>query len=391
MSESGKLDYPIIFVHGMFGWGQNEGINKTAPYWGATTGSLTDYLTKNGIECYAASVGPMSSAWDQACELYAQLTGTRVDYGKAHSKKYGHKRFGRTYSAPLFKGWSKEKKVHLIGHSFGGNACRMLAHLLTYGSPEEKAASGDDISPLFTGNKEELVFSVTAICTPLNGTDAYETARKYKLIFPLKYVCCNFAGIIGRSPLNGKFADYHLEQFGLSNTPGSNDKEPFVKSVRSFFLTKDNIAYDMSEQGADDMNKLIRISPKVYYFSYSFNSVEKSADGKKDKARYTDFILMKATSSLMLRDGRKSGRKTVGNDGLVDVDSARYPKTEPFDEFVNGREVKAGLWNVMPTRFGDHGTPIGLFADKSATHSFYESHIFLLLNIEKKSAEAAEV
>ena len=56
-----KLSYPIIFVHGMFGWGQNEGINKKAPYWGATSGSITDYLSDGDIECYAASVGPMSS------------------------------------------------------------------------------------------------------------------------------------------------------------------------------------------------------------------------------------------------------------------------------------------------------------------------------------------
>jgi len=34
---------------------------------------------------YAASVAPNGSAWDRACELYAQLSGTRVDYGKAHT------------------------------------------------------------------------------------------------------------------------------------------------------------------------------------------------------------------------------------------------------------------------------------------------------------------
>ena len=64
-----KLNYPIIFVHGMFGWGENEGINKKIPNWGATTGSHTDFLNDKGYECYAASVGPISSAWDQACQL----------------------------------------------------------------------------------------------------------------------------------------------------------------------------------------------------------------------------------------------------------------------------------------------------------------------------------
>ena len=92
-----KLNYPIIFVHGMFGWGENEGINKKVPYWGATTGNLMDFLNENGYESYAASVGPISSAWDQACELYAQLMGTKVDFGAAHANRHEHRRFGRTY------------------------------------------------------------------------------------------------------------------------------------------------------------------------------------------------------------------------------------------------------------------------------------------------------
>ena len=47
-----KLKYPVVFVHGMFGWGENEGINKKIPYWGATTGNLIDYLNGRGYDCY---------------------------------------------------------------------------------------------------------------------------------------------------------------------------------------------------------------------------------------------------------------------------------------------------------------------------------------------------
>lgn len=385
MPKTVKTEYPLVFVHGMFGWGQNEGINKTLPYWGATTGSLTDYLSDSGIECYAASVGPMSSAWDQACELYAQLAGTRVDYGEAHSKKHGHKRYGRTYSKPLFPDWSEDKKVHLIGHSFGGNAIRLLTYILTFGVHEEKELSGENVSPLFLGGKENFICSITAICSPLNGTDAYETARKYKIIPPLKYISYNYAGIISRSPLNGRFADFHLEQFGLSDTPGCRDREPFVKSVKALFNTNDCIAYDMSEQGAKDMNDLIRISPSVYYFSYPFNAVEKAKNGKKNSPVNTDFFFMKATSALMLHDNKKIGKNTVGNDGLVDVDSAKHPKSEPFADFENSDEIKAGIWNVMPTGCGDHGTPIGLFADKTKTHSLYLELISILKTVEKQN------
>ena len=146
--------YPMVFVHGYNGWGSGEGLNGLLPYWGATTGDLMKHLIFKGYDCYSASVGPVSSAWDRACELYAQLTGTTVDYGEVHSKKSGHKRFGRTYTKPLFDGWDESKKVHLIGHSFGGTTIRLLTHLLTNGCEEEVTASGEDVSPLFTGGKE---------------------------------------------------------------------------------------------------------------------------------------------------------------------------------------------------------------------------------------------
>ena len=100
-----RSDDPVVFVHGLFGWGQRDKIFSIMPYWGMTTGSLTAYLNSLGYETYSATVGPISSAWDRACELYAQLTGTTVDYGAAHAAAHDHARYGITYDRPLFAGW----------------------------------------------------------------------------------------------------------------------------------------------------------------------------------------------------------------------------------------------------------------------------------------------
>ena len=92
-----RSDDPVVFVHGLMGWGERAGLNSVLPYWGMTTGSLTSYLNSLGYETYSATVGPISSAWDRACELYAQLTGTTVDYGAAHAAAHDHAQIGRAH------------------------------------------------------------------------------------------------------------------------------------------------------------------------------------------------------------------------------------------------------------------------------------------------------
>lgn len=372
-----KTKYPLVFVHGMFGWGENEGINKYAPYWGTTVGSLKKYLADNEIESYEASVGPVSSAWDQACELYAQLKGTRVDYGEFHSQKYSHRRFGRVYEKPLFDNWGEEKKIHLIGHSFGGNAVRLLVHLLKYGAPEEVKLSGENVSDLFKGGQENFVCSLTTLCTPLNGTDAHKTARHYKLVAPVKFICFSYAVLMSRTKLQGSLVDFHLEQFGVNDTPGKKDKISFIPALKSLLNTKDIVEYDMSEEGSKHLNKIIKTVPTVYYFSYVFNGVKTNGRGKA-KLENIRFWLLKATASLMLRNSKSQGKSSAGVDGLVDVESAMYPETEPYSFYEGNGNFKKGEWNVMPLKTGDHGTPIGLFADKEATRRLYDNIVYIL-------------
>lgn len=381
-----KIKYPIVFVHGMFGWGDNEGINKKIPYWGATTGNLLEFLEDNGYECYAASVGPMSSAWDQACELYAQLTGTRVDYGKAHSLRHDHKRYGRTYEKPLFEGWGKEKKVHLVGHSFGGLCIRMLSHLLAYGDPRELVWGDEDVSPLFKGGNHDLIYSINAICSPLGVISTFEVAQKYKLVTPIAATAVFYSNTLGRSPLNGRAVDFHLEQFGVTNTPGERDAEAHAtKARRKYKTSDDNVLFGLSPEGIKKLNKMVEIVPEIYYFSYPFNAVEYDEIKQKDIANRTDFPLMHFTAFLLLHNSRKSGvDKSDGNDGLVDVLAASCPPDEPSVPYEEDMDYKPGVWNIMPVQAGDHGTAIGLFAEKEETQEFYLNIMNLLKTIEEK-------
>ena len=392
-----KNKYPIIFVHGMFGWGGDEGLNRKAPYWGASTGDLMAFLKNEGYETYSVSVGPVSSAWDRACEMYARLMGTTVDYGKAHAEKYNHRRFGRTYDEPLFEGLSPEKKIHLVGHSFGGTTIRLFAHLMTYGAPEEIAATDEkEISGLFTGGKGDWICSLTTMCTPNNGTVVFQVAEKYKLMPLVENVAFNYVGIAGRMPMQTrKFFDFHLEQYGINNTPGKEDRREFGQARRNIRTSGDNIKDDISPEGSKALNEFMQpINPDIYYFSYYFNSVGKKGSKEKLKPINTDFAFLYLTSRLVVFDNRKkiaSGDYSfddIANDGLVNIGSAKHPDNQPFQDY-DPDHIVPGVWQVLPEFEGDHGTAIGLFADKEKTHQLYLDMMDMLMKTEKLREEAA--
>lgn len=380
-----KNDAPFVFVHGFNGWGGAEDINGVLPYWGATTGNLMQYLQHEGYECYSASVGPLNSAWDRACELYAQLIGATVDYGIAHSEKYNHERFGRTYYDAIVPNWGeldeagRIQQIHLIGHSFGGTTVRMLIQLLTEGSAEEMAVtSADDISGLFTGGKSDWVRSATAICTPHNSASIYYPLKALgldKIVQTLSYL---YVGIVGRSPINGGFVDFHMEQFGLSEEPGTGKSVDFFKAMKNVLANReDSCQYDLTPEGNKKLNDKLDICEDVYYFSYAFSTTkEVPLFGtqipllKTNPVIYLTALLMGVMKFTDPYTGIVYDEKWLANDALVNTESAKYPLDEPFVDFDEA-SIEKGVWNVMPVSEGDHGTAIGLFADEQQTHDFY--------------------
>ncbi|MDO4192677.1 MAG: hypothetical protein Q4D24_05195 [Erysipelotrichaceae bacterium] len=166
----------FVFIHGTAGWGSYDKRNEKMPYWGMRGGDLISYLNEKGFECYAASVSPFGSAWDRACELYAQIFGTKTDYGSANSETFRHERFGRDFTGyALIPEMNDDTKLVLIGHSFGGTTATMFAELMAHGDEAERDASKeDDISPLFMGGMEYRIHSIAAVACALNGNSSFD-------------------------------------------------------------------------------------------------------------------------------------------------------------------------------------------------------------------------
>ena len=398
----GKVQYPYVLVHGLGGWGEGNGINEAAQYWGAGTGDLAEYLRSEGYSVYAPSVGPISSAWDRACELYAQLTGTKVDYGAAHSAEHNHERYGRTYDTPLFEGWGdkinggQRIKINLVGHSFGGATVRLLTSLLETGSEAEIAATGDETSELFKGGKGDWVNSVTTLCAPHNGsslTCVLDSIGGIVGVNSMSDVLSKLAfGIAGvSSPIDGVY-DFQLDQFGIGEINGGNSE---VEKTFSQFLDSgtDNAVYDLSPDGAAELNETIKTVEDVYYFSYSYSTTK---EGTIMRGQVPESSTLPVLMPFALAMGSYTGVTPGGisideswqeNDGLVSVISAKAPfgeETAALDESGESfKQIKRGIWNVAETRRGDHGTVIGLNAPTQTTHDFYDG-LFTMIDSLKR-------
>ena len=315
-----NTEYTNVFVHGFSGWGEYDDFNKVFPYWGVKNGDLTKYLNARGFDCHAATVSPAGSAWDRACELYAQLTGTVTDYGEAHSRKYGHDRFGKDYSdCRLINDWNEEKKINLFGHSFGGATVRMLAELMANGDEAEKSAP--DASPLFTGGKSSWIYSIVTLAAPHNGTTAY----------------C----------INQKAAEDIVNGFDSASS--------VIPRLG------DNALYDMMIDNALALNERISTVPGIYYFSYACDGTYRDengvcrADDKLIASQYTVTAKIICSYTGTTPGGYVIDEKWQANDGLVNTYSALTPIGAPSVQYGSS-SVETGIWNIMEVVKGDHTT-----------------------------------
>lgn len=256
------MNLQFIFVHGLSGWGSYDKVNKYLPYWGTFKGNLIQFLNKKGYKSYAASVAPEGSTWDRACELYAQLTGTRVDYGKAHSERCRHERFGRDFSSePLIPDWESDKKLVLLGHSFGGATIRLFAELLANGSEEERAAAAEnELSGLFKGGLADKIHAVITLAAPTNGTTAYDLHEDPSF---------------DPSTVKVSKRDERMGNMFSSRKHAEPDGR----------IPEDYAAFDMHIDNALELNSSITTLPNVYYFAVPCSTTEPAPDGSQHPIR----------------------------------------------------------------------------------------------------------
>ena len=429
--------YQTVFIHGLLGFGYNDNISNLLCYWGMTSGNMIDYLNGLGYDVVNASVGPCSSCWDRCCELYAQLTGTKTDYGAAHSARVSndyansanglkHDRYGMDYTGgaivdnwgPIYKngkvtGWY-DNKLNLIGHSFGGPTSTMFLQLLAKGDAneiawgkEQAAKNGGDwhdyVSPLFWGDYDGqyLINSVTSLAGVLNGTTFLSTCKdEGEVIMSILTELGNTIGRVGFSYIY----DFQLDHFGITNTmgvsPTAEDLKAFLstKQVAAFLDGYDNALYDLSIQGCNELKQGWDTFNNVYYFAYAGNLTNKEAVTGNYIPDPSMLVLFWPFATKIgsydysfeqvqdIHGNYVSNitREWLPNDGMVNTISARYP-IGAAQKAYDANSIERGIWQWKDMRY-DHMTFCGGLFDPNVVTQPQETRRFykeLMSNISK--------
>ena len=349
---------PAVLVHGILGFGPKE--LGPCNYWGSAL------RVHSPIDRHEASVGPLGSAHDRACELAAQIKGTRVDYGAAHARTEGHEQFGYDFTCRGFvPDWDEAHPIHLIGHSLGSPTVRCLQHLLEidywgWGSSHRWVSSISTLSGVSNGSTLVYLFDAD------ERTGLLERSAGPTSI--LRFVELYTAATGG---LLDSIYDFDLAYWGYERQPGESLVRYMARVAESDFLWgKDNAPYSLSLQGAYEDNGRWRTYPDTFYFSYV---TEQTYRGWLTGRHYPElrmnpgmlaaatYIGQKEFVQAPIPDSGFDSSDWWENDGAVSTISQKYPHTNgdhpvggEFGERTPAHSFEPGRWYFQRLPGVDH-------------------------------------
>ncbi|KAH6711933.1 hypothetical protein BKA61DRAFT_611841 [Leptodontidium sp. MPI-SDFR-AT-0119] len=299
---------PIVLVSGFSGWG--EALFGTFNYWGGFE-DLPAVLHAAGYTVIVVHIGPLSSNWERACQVYEQLTSANfdvpnalppttipIDYGTVYPARYGYARHSNCSKAVLYGNlptgwnWGTKSPVHCICHSQGGNTIRLLVELLrgNYGNLHPTYFTATD-------NRQNMINSVVTLGTPHKGTTI--TAVVQNLLPPdsLGLITQFIVSVSFRRP---RFYDLQLDNWGFYRLPNESFRSmcarlrPLVQvwweGPQNPVFPPHNGFYDNSIPGVNALNEFAPApAPNTFYFTMSFDATEDFPNVRLSSADFATF------------------------------------------------------------------------------------------------------
>ena len=238
-------------------------------------------------------------------------------------------------------------------------------------------------------NLSGWIKSITSISSPHNGT-TYVDVRTKTIPFAQNFI--GLAAVMGTD-----FYDFDLQHWELEQKVGENWQDYYDRiNSHSVWQSKNISTWDLSIEGAREMNTYVKANPNVYYFSFATTcSIIDETTGHhvphgKVYVTLRNNVKKIGQEIAVFSDSTKTDSTWFENDGVVNTNSMWGPTTglnglDLIMPYNSDEDLQPGRWYTFPKYEMDHYYVIGqaVFNKKQRKklYKIYSNHCRLLQSL----------